>query len=171
MGFEGRLPRLIPCGSRRAVYDRFVIEYSPNTAGYVAMWIDSEEPMMNPDAAWKHLRTVTTVAPWARPEGAEDNRVLFMTTCMETWIVADRDVLRDHYGHELQETALPPLDRLENRARHDIQDRLKHATRNCTNAYKKNKRSFAILGKLTPATLEYHLPSFVRVRRILTEKL
>jgi len=116
-------------------------------------------------------RNVTTVPQWDRPEGANDDQVLFMTTCMETWIVADRAVLSDHYGSELQESALPPLVDLEKRARHDVQDSLTRATRDCSNAYAKGKRSFEVLAKLTPATLEKHLPSFVRVRRILNSRL
>ena len=171
MGFKGRFPRLWACGGRGAVFDEFVNHHSSNTADYVAMWIDSEEPMENPDAAWEHLRTVTTVPKWAKPQGAQDDQVLFMTTCMETWIVADRDALRKHYGRQLQESALPPLVSLEERGRHDVQGKLGHATRHCANAYEKGKRSFEILGKLTPATLEHHLPSFGRARRILTEKL
>jgi hypothetical protein len=171
MGFKGRMPRLVACGGRSAVYERFVTEHSSNVAGYVAMWIDSEEPMANPDATWEHLRTVKTVPPLPQPEGAEDIQVLFMTTCMETWIVADREALRDHYGHKLRTTALPPLARLEERKRHDIQNKLEQATRHCSNAYRKGKRSFEILGRLTPATLENHLPSFGRVWRILREKL
>ena len=171
MGFAGRKPRLVACGGRSAVYDRFVIEHSQNVARYVAMWIDSEELMANPEAAWAHLRTVTTVPQWAQPAGAQDNQVLFMTTCMETWIVADRDVLSDHYGSDLQESALPPLVDLEKRGRHDVQAKLEHATRNCTNAYEKGKRSFEILGKLTPAKLKQYLPNFVRVQRILTAEL
>jgi len=90
---------------------------------------------------------------------------------METWVVADRDALRKHYGSKLQVSALPPLVQLEGRGRHDVQDRLAHATRNCKNAYTKGKRSFELLARLTPAVLEEHLPSFVRTRRILNDKL
>jgi hypothetical protein len=46
-----------------------------------------------------------------------------------------------------------------------------HATRDCANGYTKGKRSFEILGRLKPAPLAKYLPSFVRVRRILTKKL
>lgn len=174
MGFgvrKPRLPRLHACGGRGAVYDQFVIQHSARVACYVAMWIDSEEPMVNPEEAWKHLQNVTTVPQWKRPEGAKDDQVLLMTTCMETWIVADRDVLSDHYGSELQESALPPLVDLEKRGRHDVQDNLEHATRNCSNAYEKGERSFEILGQLTPKALKALLPSFARVQRILNEKL
>lgn len=171
LGFTGRKPRLVACGGRQAVYGRFVTRHSGGGTGYVAMWIDSEEPMADIEQAWKHLAEVTSVAVWERPDGAEDDQVLFMTTCMETWIVADRNLLRSHYGHKLNENALPPLNGLEGRARHDVQDRLERATKDCKNAFAKGKRSFEVLEELDPAVLRQHLPSFVRVRRILNAKL
>jgi hypothetical protein len=170
-GFRGRMPRLVPSGGRVEVYDRFIIAHSTMQGTYVAMWIDSEEPMVNIEAAWEHLQTVKTVPQWQKPAGARDHQVLFMTTCMEAWIVADVAALREHYGSDLQDSALPPLHLLERRDRHDIQAKLIHATRNCSNAYAKGKRSFEVLEKLTPAILEQHLPSFVRICRILNEKL
>ncbi len=71
----------------------------------------------------------------------------------------------------LQESALPPLHALESRNRHDVQDKLIHATRECSNAYAKGRRSFEIPGRLSPAVLEQHLPSFARIRRILNANL
>ena len=94
-----------------------------------------------------------------------------MATCMETWITADRATVKAHYGHKLQESALPPLNDLENRPRHDVQDRLTRATRNCTNAYAKGKRSFDLLGKLDPEALKPYLPSLVRTLHILNQNL
>jgi len=93
-----------------------------------------------------------------------------MTTCMETWIVADPETLKSHYGHCLQVSALPSLVNLENRHRHDVQNALTHATRNCSKAYAKGKRSFEVLAVLNPSALE-KLPSFARMVRILKEKL
>jgi hypothetical protein len=171
MGFTGKKPKLVACGGRGAVYERFCTAHTAGTCDYVAMWIDSEEPMHNIEEAWKHLATVDTVPAWKKPDRSKDDQVLFMTTCMETWIAADRKTLREHYGSELQESALPPLNRLEERNRHDVQEKLKHATRNCRNAYEKGKESYIILGKLDPTMLRQHLPSFVRVQRILDDKL
>jgi hypothetical protein len=39
---------------------------------------------------------------------------------------------------------LPPLLKVESRARHDVQTRLENATEKCSNAYAKGKRSFEI---------------------------
>ena len=138
------------------------------SALYVAMWIDSEDPVADPEATWSHLEVRDG---WVRPAGGEDWQVLFMTTCMETLIIADHTSLRRFYGNNLQETALPSLTGLEMRNRHEVQDRLAHATRNCTNAYAKGKRSFEVLGELNPDALEEILENFKRTRCILTAKL
>src|ERR1017187_4128917 len=69
MGFMGRKPRLVACGGRNDVYERFVIEHSAGGENYVAMWIDSEDPMVNPNTAWQHLQNVSTVPKWPRPAG------------------------------------------------------------------------------------------------------
>ncbi len=167
-GFTGRMPRLVACGGRDSAFDHFKIAHSnKRNSDYVAMLIDSEDPLKDSDA-WDHLKIRDG---WDKPFGSEDDQVLFMTTCMETWIVADRNALDKHYGSELQESALPPLVDLESRYRHDIQNDLFHATRNCSNAYKKGKRSFDVLEKLSPDKLESHLPSFVRVKGILENRL
>lgn len=169
---QRRMPRLFASGGRATVFDDFSTAHGNNPGdNYVAMWIDSEDPIEGIEAAWEHLQNVKTVPQWKRPEGASDDQVLFMTTCMETWIVTDRGALKDHYGNKLQDSALPPLVDLELRSRHDVQKQLIHATRNCSNAYSKGKQSFEILGKLSPTTLDKNLPSFVRIRRILDENL
>ena len=171
MGFKGRKPRLVACGGRSAVYDRFCTALKVCGTGYIAMWIDSEEPILNPEATWQYLNQVTTVPKWNRPPEAEDEQVLFMTTCMETWIVADRASLRKHFKNELNENPLPAMLNLESRSRGDVQDALERATKDCKNAYAKGRRSFDILEKLDPAVLKQHLPSFARVDRILKAKL
>jgi hypothetical protein len=168
-GAQRRMPRLFACGSRDDAFHAFKIAQQSNSANhFVAMWIDSEEPLANLEAAWAHLLVRDN---WIQPAGSVDEQVLFMTTCMETWFAADREALQAHFRADLQDSALPPLHNLESRHRHDVQDMLKHATRNCTNAYAKGKRSFEILGKLRPVVLAQYLPSFVRVRRILGARL
>ncbi|MFZ2653743.1 MAG: DUF4276 family protein [Victivallales bacterium] len=171
-GFVGRMPRLSACGGRNEVFDDFKRALSKNrNNAYIAMWIDSEDPMSDIKKAWDHLKNVSTVDKWDMPQGANDEQVLFMTTCMETWIIADRDTLKAHYGSKLRESGLPSPINIERQLRHDIQDKLEHATRNCSNAYEKGKRSFVILSKLNTDTLKRDLPSFARVRRILEDKL
>ncbi len=172
MGFNGRKPRLVACGGRDKVYARFCTALQSGGAdGYVAMWIDSEEPLLDIEQVWNHLAALTTVAPWPRPCGAKDDQVLFMTTCMETWIVADRSALRNHYKDGLNENQLPALVSLETRTRNEVQTALINATKNCRNAFAKGKPSYEVFQKIQPEALKPHLPGFVRVIRILREKL
>jgi hypothetical protein len=166
--FAGRMPKLVACGSRNGAFDDFRTAHSRNSGeSYVAMLIDSEEPVADIEATWTHLGNRDN---WQRPANAHDEQVLFMTTCMETWIVADRAVLFEHYGHDLQESALPSLVEIEKRPRVAVQDALIHATRNCTNKYSKGSRSFEVLAKLSPSVLKQNLPSFGRCTRILAER-
>jgi hypothetical protein len=168
-GFAGRMPRLVACGGRGEAYEDFKAAHQEaGPVAYVALLVDSEEPVANLEETWAHLHRRDG---WQMPKDAEDWQVLFMTTCMETWIVADRPALAAHYGQALQTSALPPVEHLEQRARDDVQERLVRATKSCSNAYTKGKRSFAILGRLHPATLDAHLPSFARAWRILKECL
>jgi hypothetical protein len=132
------------------------------------MLIDSEDPVRDMEATWEHL---SQREDWQRPADAEDEQVLLMVTCMETWIVCDRAALRNHYGRSLRESALPPAEQLEQRRRQVIQHGLRQATRRCLNAYTKGKRSFEILSTLSPAVLEQKLVSFARFRRILRHRL
>lgn len=170
MGFQGRKPRLKACGGRQNVYDDFRTAHAAGKADFVAMLIDSEDPMTDIAATWEHLQSVATVPQWGKPLKAKDTQVLFMTTCMETWILADRATLRSHYGSKLCENPLLSLANLEDRPRHDVQNAITQATRNCTNAFRKGERSYAVFGKLNPEALK-SLPSFVRVAKILNDEL
>ena len=169
-GFKGRIPRIVACGGRRDAFDRF--ETAMNTGKYdlVLLIVDSEDPVDDAEQPWKHLKA-RQADGWEKPASATDDQVFLMTTCMETWCVADRTVLKEHYGSRLQGSALPPLTQLEYRDRHGVQDALRHATRGCINKYEKNERSFALLAEVNPATLQTHLPAFARMIRILKEKL
>ena len=167
-GFSGRMPRLSACGGRSATFHDFQVALSKQSEGdYIAMLIDSEDRPLDIEKTWAHLKIRDS---WQKPVKAGDDQVLFMTTCMETLILADRAALQKHYGHKLQENALPPLNDLESRDRHDVHDKLVNATRDCSNAYAKGTRSFEVLGVLNPSTLA-SLPSFARAVRILNEKL
>ena len=163
-----RMPRLVACGSRANAYKRFQAHHrTKSAADYIVLLVDSEEPVADTEKPWQHLGERDK---WSRPGGATDQQVFLMTTCMETWIISDHAALHEHYGHCLQEPALPPAVNIERRPRNEIQDGLSRATRTCSNAYKKGKRSFEILGKLHPDALR-DLPSFTRMRRILQERL
>ena len=168
-GLSGRMPTLVASGSRNTAFDNFNAAHS-NASGaeYVALLIDSEDPVSDVEKTWEHLHRSDN---WQRPRGARDDQVLLMTTCMETWIAADRSALREHFGQGLRPERLPPLTNLERRTRGEVQRGLENATRDCAAPYAKGPRSYDVLDKLSPDTLESRLPSFSRTRRILNDRL
>lgn len=168
--FEGRMPKLVACGSRNDTFDHWKTALSQAAPdAFVAVLVDSEDPVEDVDKPWQHLKTRDG---WIRPEGVDDDQALLMVTCMETWIVADREALREHYtrGH-LQDSALPSLRGLESRCRQEVQEALAHATRTSPKQYSKGKRSFEVLSKVDPSKLEEHLSSFKRCMEILKKRL
>ena len=168
-GLSGRMPKLVASGSRSDAFDRFKAFHSyVSGTEYVALLIDSEGRVSDIQETWDHLRRTDG---WQRPEGARNDQVLLMTTCMETWIVADQAALREHFGQGLRPNALPSPTNLESMSTGDIQNRLENATRGCAAPYTKGPRSYEVVGKLNPDTLESHLPSFGRARRILADRL
>jgi len=169
-GYENSKFRVIACGGRNAAYQRFQTAHSANSASSVMLLVDSEDPVADIEQTWSHLQQRDD---WVKPHGADDNQVLLMTTCMETWMVADRDTLKSHYRRDcFMESALPALTNLESRDRSSIQNALVNATRACKNSYSKNKRSYELLGELKRRALDTdRLPSFRRLIRILDVKL
>jgi hypothetical protein len=162
-----RMPGTVACGSRNDAFDKFATACANDDDAMLL--VDSEDPV-TASTAWQHLASRDG---WDPPEDAGDDRAQLMVTCMETWIVADRATLRRVFGSKLRENALPPLQNLEGRSRHDVQNKLEQATAACGRAkrYQKGRRSFQVVGELDPAPLREHLPHFVRfedaLRRLL----
>lgn len=167
-GFSGRLPSVVPCGPRDNAFDDFTHALRAGRPGFIALMVDSEDPMEDPEKPWEHLKRRDN---WNRPDDAIDDQALLMTTCMETWFVADIESLHAFYGNCLNENLLPDMTNPESRGRATLFNSLKRATRDCSNAYRKGKVSFELVENLNPVRLKDPLPSFARIRRILEEKL
>jgi hypothetical protein len=168
-GFK-QMPGLTACGGRDQAYSDFKRAHAQGEAGvFVVMLVDSEDPVADENRPWEHLARRDG---WRQPPGATDEQVLLMTTCMETWIAADLEALRAHYGACLRESALPPQVAMESRLRREVQTALVRATRDCKNKYEKGKRSFEVLGRVSRHGInEGELPCFRRLVRILGGKL
>ena len=57
IGLSGRMPRLSACGSREAVFDDFKTAHARWRANdYIAMLVDSEDPVADIEETWGHLQ-------------------------------------------------------------------------------------------------------------------
>jgi len=158
-----RMPHIVSYGGRDQVFNKS-FKHAYETKGstdYSILLVDSEDPIKDGVTAWQHLRSRDG---WIVPKGISEDQAQLMVTCMETWIMADHAALKDFFGSELQTSALLSITNLEQYDRHQVQDALEHATRNCgkDKTYKKGKRSFQVLEALHPDTLKQRLPYFKR---------
>jgi hypothetical protein len=162
-GLAGRMPRVVACGSRADAFDSF---RTAVRGGEVAMLlVDSEAPVIATaqpgDAArqeerekwlpWTHLQQGDC---WQKPDGTEDWQCHLMVQCMEAWLLADRDVLKQFFGQGFKENALPPASiQLERVGKKKIYDDFAAATRACKtkSAYGKGEHSFKLLALIDPA--------------------
>jgi hypothetical protein len=170
-GFRGRMPAIVAGGGRGSTYDSFkTAAATSDQATYPMLLVDSEDSLQDEDtapdtaAAWAHLKSRDH---WDCPAGVQNDQAQLMVTCMETWIMADREALRTVFGVSLRTNALLPQNDLETRTRQDVHNALEQATRDCgrDKAYRKGSRSFQVLAQLNPETLSQYLPYF---RRFIT---
>lgn len=169
-GFRGRMPSIVACGGRDDAFKMFETALESSDADiYPILLVDSEEPVVDhyidphSDVAWNHL---VSREPWTRPEGSSNDQAQLMVTSMETWIMADRETLKIHFGSRLRTNALIPINhQLETRTRDEILRSLESATANCgqNRGYSKGQHSFKILGELNPEVLRRNVPHFNRL--------
>jgi hypothetical protein len=151
-GLAGLLPRIVPCGSRKAAYDDFCLALK--NGNRALLLVDSEDLVdvaiqANP---WVHLAN-REGDKWSKPENAEDRHCHLMVVCMESWFLADQSALATFFGQGFCESALPPSERpLESIPKSVVYDALKNATMKCKTkaAYGKAEHSFELLSLIDP---------------------
>ena len=53
-GFQGRMPQIVPCGSRDIAYDQFKTAYEENEN--CLLLVDAEESITEGHTPWQHLQ-------------------------------------------------------------------------------------------------------------------
>jgi len=166
-GLSGRMPKVVACGSRREAFDDSRTGLRAAGKGdYPVLLVDSEGPVRG--GAWEHLKN-RPGDEWDRPDGAMDDQAHLMVQLMETWFLADRDVLAEHFGQAFNANALPANPELEEIPKDDVLDGLKQATHPCgrNRRYAKGKCSFRLLARMDPVQVVQACPH----ARQLTETL
>lgn len=165
-GFEGRMPKIVACGSRNDAYEDFKTAQHDRT-DYAILLVDSEEPVQSLNA-WTHLKACDN---WSRPRGTEVEQAQLMVTCMETWMIVDGKALQAFFGQGFNPNSLPSTNDIEARSRHEVQNALKNAARQCSRTYQKDAISYRLLAQLDPEILKTHLLFFRRFIETLESKL
>ena len=155
-GLAGRLPRVIRGEGRSQTFDLFITAVQTHRAGEVPfLLVDSEDPVQAGHSVWQHLKARDN---WDKPEGVSNDHAFLMVQVMETWLIADRELLRNYFGGALREQHLPHWPALEAVSKPTIFAALNQATAGCSKPYAKGKVSYELLSKLNPALVETACP-------------
>ncbi len=128
--------------------------------------IDSEGPVTDVNKPWSALPVTK------RPDWADDKQCYLMVQCLETWLLADWESIRNHYNKSkpcFRENHLKAWPSLEATDRKNLQRALEAATANCNNPY------FHAYGNVLIAVVRREklkvLPSVARLFRDLEIKV
>jgi hypothetical protein len=114
--------KVVACGSRLETKDKFLQARTLEPATLSILLVDAEAAVST--SAKQHLAARDD---WALP-GVPDEQVHLMVQVMETWIVADRESLREFYRQGFNENALPNHMDLEQVPKATITAALRNAT-------------------------------------------
>ena len=81
-----------------------------------------------------------------------------MVVAMETWFLADRELLKQHFGQDFVESHFKRWPALEDVPKKTVLDALQAATAGCSTPYEKGKVSFDLLAKLNSNRVETACP-------------
>lgn len=152
-GLVGNMPRIVACGSRNDAFDDFKTAITNGQSALLL--VDAEGPVAE-QGPWQHLKDRDN---WTRPKTATENHCHLMAQVMESWFLADVDVLSSYYGQNFQKSTLPQNPRIEEVSKQVVERGLRQATRGTSKgAYAKGKHSFAILAELSPVKVRQKSP-------------
>lgn len=117
---------IIACGARRAAQDAFQIALRQHANAFNVLLVDAEGPVT------QSPRTHLQQGDGWKIQGISDEQCHLMVQVMESWLLADRDVLRAFYGAGFNANPLPGRADVEQIDKDAVLPALKAATRNTT---------------------------------------
>ena len=159
-GFEGKMPKIVACGSRNNAYDRFCSACKRKGDVLPFLLVDSECVVNNDFQSdenyenwkpWEHLKN-RKGDEWEKPLGATENQCHLMVECMEAWLISDVNALKSFYGQGFLDKDLKSVIDVEKISKEILYERLKTATKNTKTKgeYGKGEHSFKLLQIINP---------------------
>ena len=159
--------KVATCGSRSRAHREFTKHHKRNDRARALLLVDAEGPV-TANSAWEHLEKLED---WNKPADVKDEQYHLMVQLMESWFMADQETLQSYYGKKFRTKSLPQNPAIEEIPKRDIEQKLKHATRNTSKgAYNKGKHSFEILARLDPEKVRRASPYADRFFKALLEQ-
>lgn len=155
--------------SRQETYNSFVAALKIRKINVLPLLlVDSEAPLNPAHSLWEHLAKRDGDG-WKKPDGATEEHIFLMVQLMETWFLADREMLKQFFQPDFIEKHIPKREDLEAIPKLDVYAALEAATakRPIKKRYAKGEVSFNILSKLSPQKVENLCPHAARLLNFL----
>lgn len=154
-GLANRMPRVVRGQGREQTIANFLKALrQPDADVLPLLLVDSEGPVPAGQGAWEFLNA----EPGIRLPASVSDQVFLMVQLMETWFLADRDLLRRYFAGCLRENVFRAWPDLEAVPKETVLRTLDQATVDCRNRYAKGKVSFDLLGQLDSTLVENTCP-------------
>lgn len=170
LGLEGRLPKVLPCGSRNDTIEAFMNAVSSPPCGELpVLLVDSEQEVKSADFDRPQLYIFGKGK--RLPKGVTGKHLHLLVQCLETVLVADLDAVEEILGgHGFQRGKLPKHKELEQVSHKELVRKLTDASRNVRNKkYDKGRHSFDILRLVDPEKAAAASPWVKRLHEVLLE--
>jgi len=153
-GFKGKMPGIVACGGRQKAYNDFrtaVRRASSEEMPFLLVDSEAAVSVSHKDRPWNHLKQRDR---WDKPDNSTDEQAHLMVQVMESWFLADPSVLRDFFGNDFRQNALPGNKNIEQIPKEEVLRSLKKASgRTGKGEYGKGPHSFKILEKINPESV------------------
>jgi hypothetical protein len=158
---------IILSGSRQNAFADFQDALLDHPDAFNVLLVDAEAPVQG--LPWQHLLQRDG---WQQPRGTSDEQCHLMIQTMETWLVADVDVLDKFYGQGFSRNALPRRGDIEQIEKVFLARALIRATqRTQKGEYHKIRHGAALLELVRPAVVRRAAPSCERLFATLAEQM
>ena len=160
--------KVIASGSRSDAYKNFCTTLKTNRSDYIVLLVDSEERVTT--GPWQHL-AARKGDKWRRPANAHSDQAHLMVQAMESWFLADQNVLALYYGQGFLVNSLPVQSNIELIPKKTVFNALRHATKNTQKGkYHKTRHSFDLLEQIEPARVRTASPHAKRLLTVLARE-
>lgn len=136
----------IPSGSTDETYRSFERSVRDFPQSFSLLLVDSDKAVPNGETARSFLQKKHK--KWLL-QNISDEQCHLMVQIMESWFVADVDALKNYYGQDFNESAIPKNANVEKIDKTRVENSLKNATRQTQkNEYHKIHHGGDLLGKI-----------------------
>ncbi len=156
------------CGGRDKAFDNFKTALKTHPDAFNILLVDSEAPV-TASGPWEHLAVRDK---WKRPREVAAEHCHLMVQAMESWLIADREKLREYYGKDFHEGSLPNRPNVEEIPKSELEAALKKAAGNTKKkTYHKTQHAPRILEKLRLSVVCEKAPYCQRLVDTLKERI